>query len=716
MKKTITLLIIAFFSMQLFSQNKTEEKRDSTLYKALNEVVISALRISTPLKEIPAAITYVDNSQLTTMAKTIAADEALRLVPGVKVDNGTDGSRVHVYMRGTGVLSETGFRGIQVLIDGISVNDPAGYAPDLYDVDWNTVKSVEVVKGLSASMYGGSATGGVLNINTFDGGPKPVNISLFASGGSYGFWKTGLQVDGTKEKVKYRISYSHIAGDGYRLHQSFRGDNFSEKIIWTPTEKIKITQTLGYTNYYNQNSEGINWGRYDTVGPQAANTDAIRYNEFQITHRLTGSLLGKFDISKNQDITISGFFRFNDYRETSNNGDDYKPYTNPGVSAQYNLHLGKDNFKNHLSIGADYKSMTLNEHMFAVPDGAHINNDRVDSYYSFEAFDTDQILVNQVIKQRGAGIYLIDKLDIIKKLFITLNLRYDYVYNQLINNLPMSDSLSRAGNRTFSKPTYRLGMAYDICKAANIYASWGTGFLMPTNNELYNNPVTWGGFNSIIKPTTSQGAEIGVRGEIGKIFYYNLTGFGIWSKNEFYRYSLPDRGNNTAFYGNVGSSTKYGLETFFSVSPAKFVALDVAYTYSNFKYTSPDSVSGHFIPECPQHMLTAEATFKFLKHFTLALSTQFQSKWGIQVDDSIYNQYHENGLVRSSWVKGFNIYSGQLAYNWKMGPIEGELSFMVKNMFDEHYFGFTEPNNGPDYNSYQPAPGREFFGALKLKF
>jgi len=40
---------------------------------------------------------------------------------------------------------------------------------------------------------------------------------------------------------------------------------------------------------------------------------------------------------------------------------------------------------------------------------------------------------------------------------------------------------------------------------------------------------------------------------------------------------------------------------------------------------------------------------------------------------------------------------------------------MVKNILYEHYFSFTEPNNGPDYNSYQPAPGLEFFGSLKLK-
>ena len=129
------------------------------------------------------AISVVSPDQLTTFSKTNDAEEALRLVPGVRIDNGASGgSRVHVYIRGQGVLTESGFRGIGVMIDGIPVNDPGGFAPDLYDVDWATVSNVEVVKGLAASLYGAGATGGVLNILTADGGKKPVNSLFYAIG------------------------------------------------------------------------------------------------------------------------------------------------------------------------------------------------------------------------------------------------------------------------------------------------------------------------------------------------------------------------------------------------------------------------------------------------------------------------------------------------------------------------------------------------------
>jgi len=679
---------------------------DSSRAVNLNEVIVSGVRTKVPLKEIPASISVVSGSQLNTMNKSIAADEIFRLTPGVRIDNGTDGSRVHFYIRGQGVLTESGFRGVGVLIDGIPVSDPAGFTPDLYDVDWSTVKDVEVVKGLAASMYGACATGGLVNIITMDGGKKPVNSMFSASAGSYGFSKILGQVDGTQGNINYRVSYSHTQGHGYREHQAFMGDIFNEKINWTPSSKVKITQVLSYTSYFNQNSEGINLGRYDTVGHTAANTDAVPYNEFHKTQRLTGALTGTFLINDHQNIQATAFMRLNNYRETSNNGDDYKPFTNAGGSAQYNLNFGKENLLNHVSLGVDYSTKTMTEHMFAVD---HDLN-RKDSYFGESCIDLNTILINQIIKQQGAGIFIIDKLDIAKKLYATLNLRYDYVYNEL-------DSAGQSmGDKSFNSPSVRFGLAYNATNYLNLYANVGTGFLVPTEDELYNNPAHYGGFNESIEPSQSVGFELGARGDLNKQFSYSIAGFLMNSTNEFYRYSIPERGNNTAFYGNMGSSERYGVETFVSWSPLDFLHLNAAYTYSHCQYTSPDSVKNHWIPQCPQHVLAAEVAVDFLKHFTLTLNTEYQSDWYIQTDDSIYLQYTENGIKRSSKVDGYQIYSADLSYKFRFAGIESEISLYAKNLFDEQYFGFTEPNNGPDYNSYQPAPGREFFVNLKLRF
>ncbi|MBU0486367.1 MAG: TonB-dependent receptor, partial [Bacteroidetes bacterium] len=102
---------------------------------------------------------------------------------------------------------------------------------------------------------------------------------------------------------------------------------------------------------------------------------------------------------------------------------------------------------------------------------------------------------------------------------------------------------------------------------------------------------------------------------------------------------------------------------------------------------------------------------------TFSLHTEFQSKWYVQVNDSIYETFHEYGITeRNSWVPGFNIFSANLSYMWKIRNLRGEISLFVKNILDEQYFGFTEPNDPPDFNSYQPAPGREIFASLKVRF
>ena len=137
------------------------------------EVFVTAPRIEIPLKDNPAATTVVTQEELQSMPRASAPKRRCMLVPGVKVDNQADGERVHLSIRGQGLLTERGIRGITVLLDGLPLNDPTGFAPDLFDVDWASVQRVEVLRGLASALYGGGSSGGVINITTRDGGAAP---------------------------------------------------------------------------------------------------------------------------------------------------------------------------------------------------------------------------------------------------------------------------------------------------------------------------------------------------------------------------------------------------------------------------------------------------------------------------------------------------------------------------------------------------------------
>ncbi|MEJ2105535.1 MAG: TonB-dependent receptor, partial [Ignavibacteriaceae bacterium] len=67
-----------------------------------------------------------------------------------------------------------------------------------------------------------------------------------------------------------------------------------------------------------------------------------------------------------------------------------------------------------------------------------------------------------------------------------------------------------------------------------------------------------------------------------------------------------------------------------------------------------------------------------------------------------------------NWQDGFTKFNAEISYLWKLGVLNGVISLSVRNLADEKYVAFTEPD--PDGNSYQPGPGREFFGNIRIKF
>ena len=138
-----------------------EAKGGATLDMALTpravvkeEVKVVASRLDLTLVSAPAATSVAGPEMLERMPRGIAIDEALASVPGVKIDNQANGERVHLSIRGQGILSERGIRGVQVLYDGIPLNDPSGFAPDVYDIDWAGAQEVSVVRGPVAFLYG----------------------------------------------------------------------------------------------------------------------------------------------------------------------------------------------------------------------------------------------------------------------------------------------------------------------------------------------------------------------------------------------------------------------------------------------------------------------------------------------------------------------------------------------------------------------------------
>jgi len=585
-------------------------------------------------------------------------------------------------------------------------------------VDWATIKKIEVLRGPAASLYGGGGAAGVLNIITNDGSSKPLGGEISQTLGSNGFSKTLLQLDGTKDAIDYRISYSRTGGDGYRDHQAFWGNKLYEKINFHPAKQLAITQIISHTDYFQQNPEGLNLGQFDNL--RQANPDACPFNEYQKTNRTTIGLNGKYIISDMQDLEATSFLRFWNYKETSNKNAEYRNITYPGVSVQYNLHLGNSRIKNHISIGTDLKWQ--NTSIYKLQSAG--NPQRVESIDETN-IETSLLLANQIITQSSFGAFILYKLNI-GKFNLIGSFRYDLMNNELTNKMIALDSAKTTKN--FNKGSARLGASYSFNNILNVFANWSQGFMPPSTEELASNPLGYSGFNTHLVPATSDCSEIGIRGFYNDKLSYEITGFRMNTENDFFRFKQTGRGNQEVFYGNAGNSERYGIETFIAYNVLRNLSLQFAYTFSDYKYTSStiDPVytdpayvltsppaAGQWLPNSPRHQLYSEIVYSITKKIKISLGTEYQSKWTIYTDSKAYNGQLDPAIYQN-WQEGFNIYHARISYDWSIWQLKGECSIFARNFTGANYMAFTEPD--PDGNSYQPGPVREFFGNITIRF
>ncbi|MGA2262102.1 MAG: TonB-dependent receptor [Acidobacteriota bacterium] len=692
---SLVLIVISLSSGSLWSmpgqqsnnaaqgQGSTDQQKPAQVQAPNEVVVVTAPRIEIPLNETPAATTVISEEILKAMPRGIGAEEALKVVPGMKIDNQADGERVHISIRGQGLLTERGIRGIKVLLDGLPLNDPSGFAPDLFDVDWSTVQHIGVFRGPASALYGGGAAGGVIDIATRDGGTKPISVDGSFTYGSYDFYKIFSELSGTQGDTNYRISASNTAGDGYRDHTAFRALNLYSKFTWKLGDHGRLTAILAGTNFFNENAEGLNLGQLGN--PQQANPDALTFNEYQRTRRVTMGLTGQFQAAHNQDLSFSVYYRNTAWRESVPDSIDHRTYNTPGAILQYTVHSGRGKVKNHFTVGSDMDWQTIGEFRNLNLGGAREGAKGSD----------------QDIYQRGIGIYALDRIELGSKWNVLFDVRSDHIHNELTDKFK-ANGLDLSGSADFSKVTGRIGLSYNPTSNFGLYTSWGQGFLPPATEELANNPVQRGGFNTGLKPATSYGEEFGVRGNAGKRFFYDVAFFHLATTNDFGRYRVPGRPLET-FYQNAGDTRRYGFESAGSWFPVDPLVVRFTYTYSDFKYTNVQSLFGTFknvwMPNSPRNQAWVDVEYTYRHRLFIGFDS-----------DMVSRAYVDQTNTGYAW--GYGLFNPRAGVRWKSDKVSGEIMISARNAFDKYYIAFTEPD--PDGNSYQPGPKHEVFISARL--
>ena len=518
--------------------------------------------------------------------------------------------------------------------------------------------------------------------------------------------------------MNYRVSGSYLSGNGYRDHTKYWADNFNGKFGFDVSPAVKLTAILGWTDFYNQNAEGLNldWFSADpSEGRKRGNPDSysldeykqtpaayrqmfgedrMPFNEYQKTSRLTSGISGTAELGPDLDLAFSAYLRKTKYTESVPSSLIHRAYDTPGFTLQVNHASGEAWLKNHLSVGLDLGWQTIDEYKKANLGNAVEGSDKIS---------------DQTMSQSGMGVFVLERLELGPQWGVSLSLRYDTITNKLDDHLKPG-GIDFSGNAAFNKATSRLGVTWNPLSDFGLYASWGTGFLPPGTEELVNNPYALSGFNTQLVPATSSGEEIGARGSISDSFTYDISLFYLATNHDFGRYRVTWRPLET-FYGNVGSTNRYGLEAYLAWYPVEPLATRLAYTYSNFKYDTVQTLdagvtySGTWLPNSPQHQLYFDVEYRLTPALTAGASLEYVSSWYIDATNKIL----PNGYGRTDSYALIHI---RLGYKFQIGEMPWELMLSGRNIFGVEYYGFTEPD--PDANSYQPAPTAEWSLGLRL--
>lgn len=195
------------------------------------EIVVSASRSRNDPKYTASSVTLVSLTELDE-SQVVALQDALAREPGVTVvSTGATGSQSSVFMRG-GSSHQT-----LLFVDGVRMNDrAASYVNFLGGAGVDGLGRLEVLRGPQSGLYGSSAMGGVVAMDTLPVGDGAATGRVAAGGGSFGTWGAGLEGRGGVGALGYSASVGYGETDNDRPGNAYDVWNYAGRVEFSPAE------------------------------------------------------------------------------------------------------------------------------------------------------------------------------------------------------------------------------------------------------------------------------------------------------------------------------------------------------------------------------------------------------------------------------------------------------------------------------------------------
>jgi iron complex outermembrane receptor protein len=564
MRKTI-FLILSFLTLGIV--NDIIAQVDTNFYQT-EEVVITGTRTDKKIIDIPYSVSRIGSRDWQSSRKQ-GVNEVLNFVPGVFFQSRYGNHDVRISIRGFGSRSNSGIRGVRVLLDGIPESEPDGQTR-IESIDFTAIGNIEVVKGNSSSLYT-NAPGGVINFLS------DVNFSknfvvLDNDFGAYGLRKNAVKVGLNSGNSRFMLTTSYENYDGYRQHSNEYQSRVNSTFITEISPRTSLKVYGYYVNGLIKLAGSQTLAEY-IADPYSSDATTLARNLMRYTRkgRLGITYSTKFGNNDNNVFEITGYGTIKDLTRTDSR---YRIFTRSGLGASVK-------YINYAVIGKRNNEFTVGSDFFW--QGGPMN-----FFNNVNGNKGDNVVAVSNEKLGNMGFYFLDQYSVVpNKMDVLVSGRYDRVdYTSEDWQQGNTDT-----SRLFQRFTPKVALNYKLTPHIAMYTSFGLGFDSPANNEMDNYPTSSNsGFTTLnpdLQAQKSNNFEFGIKGSLSgtknNLFmntFFEATFFHSLIQDEI----IPFVVDNAYFYRNAGKTRRIGLETGLNTEIVKGLTLKAAYTYSKFEY------------------------------------------------------------------------------------------------------------------------------------
>jgi iron complex outermembrane recepter protein len=691
----------------------------------LRELVVTASKTETEMRDVPAAVSVVSDADIKQSGATNFTEVA-RTAPGVSV--GSFGENFNsVQLRGLPRFGNEN-EAVLILFDGVPQTDARNSA-QLLTLPIDNIERVEVVKGPNSALYGRTAIGGVVNIITRD----PPSQPEFRSRLEAGQW---AYVHG---EVTAAGPFTAGGNTGYLVswlgdrHESFHDVNpisrRQSSLFGKLTSSLDHATQLVVSTNYSTNRGGTPAGDPIVNGQVLSDIDPTfnrftnlnlpqaQYNEEHV--RAMGRIRRELGSRANLTNTFGyrhslyNFIDDGDFLTPPAAGSDtvvLYPFTRPREeNAYYNdlrfeLNAGPERFQHRVLVGGTLDRNTGHvgtEFPFTdtVTFGVPINF-RTLVYPA----DADFQLIERPSRTYAGtfyGAYLQDEVAIARRLRVTLGGRYDH------NRLSVVPSTGAELKASFHKFSPKVGASYRVLDSddprapqLSVYAQYARAFKPPRapadltvaldpTHPLVPEDIT--NYEAGLKATVLRG-HVALQASV-----FDMTRDGI-----------PVLLHTTGLEFQESSAGKQrfkGVELGGVARPTASLSLHANYAFYDGKYEDfqivdangqPVNLSGLRVNLSPRHMLDVGGTYEAGGGFGVTVSGNYEGSKALDPRNTYF-------------LGSYFTLDGRVSWQWR------NYTFGVssKNILNEKYATDGEITD-PLY--IFPAPPRRIIGEFGVIF